>query len=344
MRAVILQFPAESLSMAKNDEIGDLTNRVQSLEDRLKNVQIAIDALPPSKPTPWWASIVGPLVGALVASAAIVGTLWVRFDTKFDNTNSSISQLSNRLQKTEDAIKAISSQQSEQTQKLVHDLLASAASNAAADAPRLILAAKSLVEMLRNEKRTANPEFFQDGIDALDQIKSRKGFLPIAFGTRIAFAQFRSANEIPQWTGATIFPSETIEHVLTIPGHTVNHPLTGIDFKLETVTGNAIEIGSDRRLARQIVASNDRFDGGTQILDGIHWHDVDFIGTHIRYEGGELDLQNVRFINCEFDIPAKIAPSKRADQFVDYAALARADSTNALWRIGVFQQEPSPEN
>ncbi len=217
MRAVILQFPAESLSMAKNDEIGDLTNRVQSLEDRLKNVQIAIDALPPSEPTPWWASIVGPLVGALVASAAIVGTLWVRFDTKFDNTNSSISQLSNRLQKTEDAIKAISSQQSEQTQKLVHDLLASAASNAAADAPRLILAAKSLVEMLRNEKRTANPEFFQDGIDALDQIKSRKGFLPIAFGTRIAFAQFHSANEIPQWTGATIFPSGTIEHVRAYP-------------------------------------------------------------------------------------------------------------------------------
>jgi hypothetical protein len=31
---------------------------------------------------------------------------------------------------------------------------------------------------------------------------------------------------------------------------------------------------------------------------------VTFIGTHLRYEGGELDLQNVQFVRCRFGFPA----------------------------------------
>jgi hypothetical protein len=38
--------------------------------------------------------------------------------------------------------------------------------------------------------------------------------------------------------------------------------------------------------------------GATQTIDGIHWKNVIFIGTRLRYEGGEVDLNNVRFVNC----------------------------------------------
>ena len=40
--------------------------------------------------------------------------------------------------------------------------------------------------------------------------------------------------------------------------------------------------------------------GAAQTLDGIHWKNVTFIGTHLRYEGGEVDLHDVRFIHCMF--------------------------------------------
>ncbi len=40
--------------------------------------------------------------------------------------------------------------------------------------------------------------------------------------------------------------------------------------------------------------------GAAQTLDGIHWKDVTFVGTRVRYEGGELDLQNVKFVRCIF--------------------------------------------
>jgi hypothetical protein len=38
--------------------------------------------------------------------------------------------------------------------------------------------------------------------------------------------------------------------------------------------------------------------GATQTIDGIHWKNVTFIGTRLRYEGGEVDLNNVRFVGC----------------------------------------------
>jgi hypothetical protein len=44
--------------------------------------------------------------------------------------------------------------------------------------------------------------------------------------------------------------------------------------------------------------------GATQTLDGIHWKNVTFIGTRLRYEGGELDLDNVHVIHCLFGFEA----------------------------------------
>lgn len=43
--------------------------------------------------------------------------------------------------------------------------------------------------------------------------------------------------------------------------------------------------------------------GASQTLDGIHWKNVTFIGTRLRYESGEIDLQNVHFVGCTFGVP-----------------------------------------
>jgi len=113
----------------------------------------------------------------------------------------------------------------------------------------------------------------------------------------------------------------------------VNMPVTindvpdvysGMIFDVRSVTGNAIEL-ADRNAHLNTIFDNDRFIGGTQILDGIHWRNTDFVGTHIVYEGGEIELNNVHFINCTFEVPSNIAPRPKARQFLDYAALAQPE-------------------
>lgn len=42
----------------------------------------------------------------------------------------------------------------------------------------------------------------------------------------------------------------------------------------------------------------------SQTLDGVYWENVTFIGTRLRYDGGEVSLHNVRFINCTFGMPS----------------------------------------
>jgi hypothetical protein len=42
--------------------------------------------------------------------------------------------------------------------------------------------------------------------------------------------------------------------------------------------------------------------GAAQTLDGIRWRNVTFVGTHLRYEGGALDLRDVHFVNCRFGV------------------------------------------
>jgi hypothetical protein len=44
------------------------------------------------------------------------------------------------------------------------------------------------------------------------------------------------------------------------------------------------------------------FVNGSQTLDRIQWTDVTFIHTRIKYFGGSLDLHNVRFVGCPFEI------------------------------------------
>jgi len=52
--------------------------------------------------------------------------------------------------------------------------------------------------------------------------------------------------------------------------------------------------------ADDVRVENVTIEGAAQTLDGIHWHNVTFIGTRLRYESGDLDLDNVRFVRCRF--------------------------------------------
>jgi hypothetical protein len=60
-----------------------------------------------------------------------------------------------------------------------------------------------------------------------------------------------------------------------------------------------------------------------QTLDGIRWEDVTFFNMKIRYLGGELALQNVKFVNCAFELPG----TPNGLRFAETVALA-ASSLN----------------
>jgi hypothetical protein len=61
-----------------------------------------------------------------------------------------------------------------------------------------------------------------------------------------------------------------------------------------------LEPPSSRLFADNVRVENLTIAGAAQTLDGVHWKNVTFIGTRLRYEGGELDLHNVRFVRCLF--------------------------------------------
>ena len=65
-------------------------------------------------------------------------------------------------------------------------------------------------------------------------------------------------------------------------------------------TAEILEPPSSRLFVDDVRVENLAIAGGTQTLDGMHWKNVIFIGTRLRYEGGEVDLQNVRFVHCMF--------------------------------------------
>jgi hypothetical protein len=45
------------------------------------------------------------------------------------------------------------------------------------------------------------------------------------------------------------------------------------------------------------------FADSTQTLDGFRWINSTFVRFKIRYDGGEVELQNVRFVDCTFELP-----------------------------------------
>jgi hypothetical protein len=256
-------------------------------------------------------------VGALNGRLTAVETMLHDLDIKntASETSKRLNTLDTRVDNMEKAIQTLSDNQKEETQKTIKRLLGAARQAKEPQiASRILNTAASLVDVLQSEKHPATPEFFETSIKELDKVDQVQDHPPAVFVIRFTFARYRSAIEsVPVWI--TSFKFKKMEHGLILPEG--NNVVDGTEFDFREVSGNAIEIGADRTLARNIVFDNDRFDGGTQILDGIHWSNSYFVGMHIIYEGGEVELRNVRFVNCTFDLPQ----TKHGAAVADYVAL-----------------------
>jgi hypothetical protein len=73
-----------------------------------------------------------------------------------------------------------------------------------------------------------------------------------------------------------------------------------VDATLMPHTSELLEPPSSRIFADRVRVENLTFAGATQTLDGLRFKNVTFIGTRLRFEGGQVELQNVHFVHCTF--------------------------------------------
>jgi hypothetical protein len=180
------------------------------------------------------------------------------------------------------------------------------------------------------EKAKAPSDFFQQTSESLNSIANATTTNGLLVGAvhqaSLMLAEYRSALEpAPAPSDA----AKTVEHSVDSQSlRQLEKGRTTFVFNLrpdqEMIGVNAIPgeqrnfTNTDVRIENVIIEAPN---GSRQTLDGIHWQTVVFVGAHIVYLGGDLDLQYVRFVNCTFDVPAPLSP--RGRQLIDYTVLAQ---------------------
>jgi len=201
--------------------------------------------------------------------------------------------------------------------------------------------AASVIEAARVRLQKAPSDFFETASRSLDlalqghQENSR--LFEHVTATRVDLAQLRSAQGIS--SGQGIAPDTALNAAATSIAAPAGHATKGESGAAAGISGaKEVAIGAPREIAANHLLDPKTLGGDTinatlmpvtleillppssrlfvddvrvqdltlrgasQTLDGIHWKNVTFLSTRLRYEGGELDLQNVHFIGCTFGL------------------------------------------
>jgi hypothetical protein len=193
--------------------------------------------------------------------------------------------------------------------------------------------AETVITAQRLQSGNARPEFFAPAVAALDRVLAKRPddtrlseHVTLA---RISLAEFRSslASDPPQ-------PADVKRISIGVPreltaGSTLDPASFGariLDASLMPGTAEMLLPPSSRAFADGILVENLTLQGAAQTLDGIRWRDVTFVATRVRYEGRELDLQNVHFVRCRFGFTTG-DPSARSVRLANAIALGQSSIT-----------------
>jgi hypothetical protein len=85
-----------------------------------------------------------------------------------------------------------------------------------------------------------------------------------------------------------------------------------LDATLMPETSEVLLPPSTRNFSDNVRVEGLTIEGASQTLDGMRWRNVTFVGMRLRYEGGQVSMQNVKFIRCRFgfttdELGAKLA-------------------------------------
>jgi hypothetical protein len=194
--------------------------------------------------------------------------------------------------------------------------------------------AASMATAMRLQSRTAQTDFFGASVAELDRVMAANPkddrMLDHVTQVRIALAELRSSqndaaktqaagDEIAPVSGATKRDPEhvSVDEPRELAPDTVLDPSTlggkYLDATFMPETAEILLPPASRAIEDNVHVADLTIAGAAQTLDGIHWRNVTFVGTHLRYEGGALDLQNVHFVNCRFGFPSDEGGARLAD-------------------------------
>lgn len=201
---------------------------------------------------------------------------------------------------------------------------------AAADARTMILTAKEL-------KTPAPPGYFSgvtamiDDLSAVTDVDVNRQL----FALRVALAEYHSAlehsPEVPAKVvelsvrpGEPIDPARLISGAVYRPNAQVLLPVqANVSASGAVLDGSELLGGVEMLTPRSTAPQGNNsisgltFKGVTQTLDGADWKDVTFVNANIRYRGGAVKLEHVRFVNCSFEV----SQSDRGAQFAKSVGL-----------------------
>ena len=204
------------------------------------------------------------------------------------------------------------------------------AGEAAASARTLILTAKEL-------KTPAPPGYFEQVSATIDSMGAvaDSDISRELFSTRVALAEYHSALEmmpdIPDKpvlvevrAGEPIDATRLAHGGVYRPTNQVLLPAR-MDLNAPGAVIDGSQLVSGTEVLKPTVSfaqggnvfSGLTFEGVTQTIDGAEWKDVVFVNARIRYRGGRLQLDHVRFINCTFEV----SQSDHGAQFAKGVAL-----------------------
>ncbi len=197
--------------------------------------------------------------------------------------------------------------------------------------------ATSLATAMRLESRAAQADFFGASLGELDRVLAAgsgdSDMMDHVTQVRIALAELRSSQNgaaetrgvgdgiAPVATNATgvrrVAKKISIDAPRELAADSLLDPATlggtYLDATFMPDTSEILLPPATREFADNVRVENLTIAGAAQTLDGIHWRNVTFVGTHLRYESGELDLENVHFVNCRFGFPSNDDGARLAD-------------------------------
>ncbi|HYL68813.1 MAG TPA: hypothetical protein VEX69_06585, partial [Candidatus Limnocylindria bacterium] len=186
--------------------------------------------------------------------------------------------------------------------------------------------AAALVTAAKFRSESAPPDFFEITITQLDRAvaaaPANARLAEHAAQMRVELAQLRSALHAPP-AESGIQTKVAINSPRSLARDSTLDPTSfGGNFLDATMMASSAEILEppfSRLFVDNVRVQNLTLAGAAQTLEGIHWNNVTFLGTRLRYQGGEVDLKNVHFVRCTFgfadgDRSARLATAIALDQ------------------------------
>ena len=214
--------------------------------------------------------------------------------------------------------------------------------------------AASTIVVARLRTQIATPDFFAVASSALDRVLQVPGgtarLLEHVTDARIELAQLRtwqtplpsgsadpahdSALNSAEGTASAAVASRDIPGRIAVDSpralaadQTLTPKMLGGNYLDATLMADSAEIllpPSSRLMTDNVGVADMTIAGAAQTLDSIHWKNITFIGTRLRFEGGGIDLQNVHFIHCTFGFPSDLRGARLAN------AIALGQTTIAI--------------